>query len=106
MTERTDLKSLIIDLECALRQINLWESEAPAAEALSSTEPFCIDTLNFPQWLQFIFIERISNMLEAELPLPYNSNIAPMSEEYFRGLQLSGTAVTAILVEIDKVLSG
>ena len=41
--------ALLIDVESGLRQLNLWELRSPPAEALASTQPFCIDTLNFAQ---------------------------------------------------------
>ena len=43
----------------------LWEKVSPSAAALASDEPFCIDTLTFPQWLQFIFLPTLYRMLEA-----------------------------------------
>ncbi|MEC8429313.1 MAG: YqcC family protein, partial [Pseudomonadota bacterium] len=46
------LHSALIDLQCELKNLNLWETQRPADEALASTQPFCIDTLSFPQWLQ------------------------------------------------------
>jgi uncharacterized protein YqcC (DUF446 family) len=33
-----------------------WDEVPPSIEALSSVEPFSVDTLDFEQWLQWIFL--------------------------------------------------
>ena len=53
---RTDVAEVLIDIEAELRRLGLWDAAPPPAEALASTEPFAIDTLTPPQWLQFIFL--------------------------------------------------
>ncbi len=88
----------------SLRALDLWASQAPSEAALASQEPFCLDTLNFPQWLQFIFLPRMSNLCELALPLPNKCGIAPMSEEYFRPLDLDGNPLTSALARIDHIL--
>lgn len=84
MPVAVQLASLLIDIEVELRQMGLWQAEPPSQEALASTEPFCIDTLSFPQWLQFIFVARLSRMVDEGVALPASCNISPMAEEYFK----------------------
>ncbi len=50
---------LLTALEHELQQRQLWQDILPPDEALASSEPFCVDTLTFPQWLQFIFIPKM-----------------------------------------------
>ena len=96
---------ILIDIEKELRELRLWEFESPSAEALASTQPFAIDTLNFPQWLQFIFIPRLYFMVEQNLPLPSISSVKPMAEEYFQVLTLNSNPLILHLDRIDKLLS-
>lgn len=96
---------LLIDLEYVLRNMNLWSAERPSEAALASTQPFCVDTLDFEQWLQFIFIERMRSMVDQQLPLPDECGVAPMAEEYFRGASLDPATLVAHLEEIDRCLS-
>jgi len=96
---------ILIDIEKELRELRLWEFESPSEEALASTQPFAIDTLNFPQWLQFIFIPRLYVMVEQRAPLPNVSGVKPMAEEYFQVLKLNSTALILQLGEMDKLLS-
>lgn len=67
-------------LEQTLRQLALWSNVAPSAEALASTAPFCVDTLSFEAWLQWVFLPRMQQILEADLPLPQASALKPMAE--------------------------
>lgn len=91
-------------LEQALRVFDLWDSQAPSAQALASTQPFCVDTLNFPQWLQFIFLPRMRMLCEQAMPLPAKCGVAPMCEEYFRALPRSGKTLIEPLQTIDLIL--
>ena len=74
------LISLLIDLECELRRTGLWHNETPTAQAMASVEPFCVDTLDFSQWLQFVFLPRMHALLQSEAPLPTQCDIATMAE--------------------------
>jgi len=100
-----NLCSLLVDLECAMRRAELWASRTPSADALASVQPFAVDTLSFPQWLQFIFIVKLKDILHNQLPLPKNSAVAAMGEEYFRGLPVSGAEITQLLKKMDTLLS-
>ncbi|WP_237067363.1 YqcC family protein [Microbulbifer guangxiensis] len=90
----------LLQLEMELRREGLWQAEPPAPEALASTEPFCIDTLTLPQWLQFVFLPRMSQLIELEQPLPRQCGIAPIAEEFFRETGGGGSLI-ALLTEID-----
>ncbi|MEE3170832.1 MAG: YqcC family protein [Pseudomonadota bacterium] len=96
----------LLRIEMELRRLGLWEAEPPPDEAFESTQPFCIDTLEFPQWLQFVFVARMKVIIESDHSLPATSGIAPMAEEHFRGRQESGNALVRELEEIDRLLSG
>ena len=96
----------LLNIEMELRRLGLWESEPPPEEAFQSTQPFCIDTLEFYQWLQFVFVERMKVIIENDHPLPSASGIAPMAEEHFRGRPEPGERLVRELEVIDRLLSG
>ncbi|WP_417517647.1 YqcC family protein [Marinobacter sp.] len=95
----------LLSIEMALRQLGMWETERPPADAFVSSEPFCLDTLTFTQWLQFVFLERMKLIIESAHPLPTVSGIAPMAEEYFRGRPESGQSLIRELEAFDRLLS-
>ena len=97
---RTEIAEVLIDIEAQLRQLGLWDKIPPSTEALASSQPFCVDTLTLPQWLQFIFLPTLYDMLEQEQPLPQRCGIAPMAEEFFRG---SGLAIDELLESLELV---
>lgn len=96
---------LLIDLECHMRTLGLWQEQRPSQQALNSTQPFAVDTLTFPQWVQFIFIEKMQNMVNEQLPLPDSCGIAPMCEEYFRHMDMAGAPITQVFVRLDELLT-
>jgi uncharacterized protein YqcC (DUF446 family) len=97
---------VLIDIEAELRQLQLWDAEPPPPSALASTQPFCFDTLTLPQWLQFIFLPRMHEMIDARAPLPTDCGIKPMAEEYFRDSRLPIRDLLLALDRVDRLLDG
>jgi uncharacterized protein YqcC (DUF446 family) len=102
---QTEIAAVLIDIEAQLRQLGQWDKVSPSAAALSSDQPFCVDTLTLPQWLQFIFLPTLYRMLEEGETLPARSGIAPMAQEYFRGTGLRSSELEAALLRIDELLT-
>ena len=101
----TEVAELLIDIEGELRKLGQWDRIPPSEKALASDQPFCVDTLTLPQWLQFIFLPTLYHMLEEQEVLPERSGIAPRAEEYFRGTGLAGGELVEALLRIDQLLS-
>lgn len=97
--------NVLIDIEAAMRELQLWQAEPPSAEALASDQPFAIDTLTFTQWLQFLFLPRLQQLVQIRGDLPSNCNIAPMAEEYFRPMSIPAGPLIIELKRIDTLLS-
>ncbi len=102
----TEVAAVLIDIESELRQMGLWDGEAPGEQALASEQPFAMDTLTLPQWLQFIFLPNMYRLIEAGAELPAKCGITPMAEEYFRGKGLAVTRLLRALEAVDELLSG
>jgi uncharacterized protein YqcC (DUF446 family) len=100
-----EVAALLIDIEAQLRQLGLWERQSPPPEALASDQPFSVDTLTLPQWLQFIFLPTLYRLLAQGEPLPGRCGIAPMAQEYFRGLALPSATLEETLLKMDRLLS-
>ena len=100
----TEVAEILIDIEAQLRQLGLWDKIPPSTQALASDQPFCVDTLTLPQWLQFIFLPTLYDMLERQ-QLPGRCGIAPMAEEFFKGSGLATTDLVEALLRVDELLS-
>jgi len=96
---------VLMDIEKELRYLQLWDDAMISEEALASEQPFAVDTMTFPQWLQFIFLPRMYFMLEQQLQLPDNCGIAPMAEQYFSVLNLHSAPLIGCLRKIDGILT-
>jgi uncharacterized protein YqcC (DUF446 family) len=105
MSVFVEAASLLIDIEAELRRLDLWEREAPSAAALASTEPFCVDTLSFTQWLQFVFIPRMYALLEMERLPPGRCEIRPLAEQYFSEGKLPAVGLIAAIGRLDELLN-
>jgi|AntRauTorckE5430_2_1112549.scaffolds.fasta_scaffold00016_12 uncharacterized protein YqcC (DUF446 family) len=94
----------LLAVEIQLRQMNCWHSEPLAAEKYLSQEPFCLDTMTFEQWLQFVLLARLKQLIEDHQPLPTVSGVAPMAEEHYRGDSGPGPALIRELAALDELL--
>jgi uncharacterized protein YqcC (DUF446 family) len=94
-------------IERELRAQGWWGSVAPSAEALASVEPFAVDTLDFEQWLQWIFLPRMKAILEQDLALPNASGIQEMAEMVFAARHVQGKdrQLQALLKEFDRLIT-
>ncbi|MBR9726780.1 YqcC family protein [Shewanella intestini] len=81
-----ELKNQLVELEKQLKLLQLWSAQAISAQALASTAPFACDTMTFEQWLQFIFIPKMQQLMAAKMPLPTNMAIAPMAEHVWQSM--------------------
>lgn len=92
-------------IERELRLLGWWQDEAPSAEALASSEPFCVDTLTFEQWLQWIFLPRMKVLLESGAALPSVSGIQAMGEMVYRQQPGIARRLLELLGEFDHLLT-
>lgn len=96
------LADALLELERELRALELWSAQAPAPAALASSEPFCVDTLAFELWLQWVFLPRMAQIIESEGLVPPGCHIQPMGEEAFAHLGRRGHGLLATLGRIDR----
>jgi uncharacterized protein YqcC (DUF446 family) len=93
------IADVLFEIESILRAHGRWDSNQPAVAELSSREPFCLDTLRFEQWLQWIFLPRMKQILEHGKPLPRKSGIHVYAQEY---LQKKDPPTTRLLMHIKR----
>jgi len=93
-------------VERELRVQGWWEAQPPSAEALSSQLPFCVDTLAFEQWLQWMFLPRMKQMLEAGAALPTVSGIQSMAEQVYGSQNVQAKVLIKLLGEFDQLIAG
>jgi uncharacterized protein YqcC (DUF446 family) len=98
------VSELLRRMELEMQRLALWEATPPPPRALASPMPFCYDTLRFEQWLQWVFLPRMRQIVEQGAPLPPRSDIAPMAELAFEGRQQETVRLVALLREFDHLI--
>lgn len=83
-----------------------WSSELMSAEALNSKQPFCLDTMSFSQWLQFMFIPNIKMLVDMKQALPKlvkGQGLEPMANEVYKNTE-ADQSILIIIRQIDRLL--
>ncbi|NDV89797.1 YqcC family protein [Alteromonas sp. 345S023] len=81
MSALLEFEARLDELENILEEQGLLPNTPPSPSALSSTQPFAIDTMPFTSWLAFVFISKCRQMI-AQGQLPPSMAIAPAAEVY------------------------
>jgi len=105
MTIYLQAQQLLAAIEAELKNTSLWNDVPPSAEALASTTPFCIDTMAFTDWLQFVFLVKMQQLVVMQMPLPENMAIQPMAEEAFKPLTTDTRELLALILSFDQLLN-
>ncbi len=80
MTLYPNILQRLAQLEQILRDHQLWQQDAPEAQALNSDQPFCLDTLHPLEWLQWVLIPRLTDLVGSGATLPGNMAVTPYFE--------------------------
>lgn len=92
-------------IERELRVLGWWEAAPPSPQALASQQPFCVDTLELHQWLQWIFLPRFKQLVESGQPLPAASGILAMAEVVYAQRLDEVRGLLRALAAFDQLIS-
>jgi uncharacterized protein YqcC (DUF446 family) len=106
MNQIVRVTQILDQLELELTQRSLWQATPPPIEAMASTLPFCMDTLEFHQWLQFVLIVRLRQMILLQMDLPAQSALYPMATEVYKQTLGEHHSLIESLVALDEALTG
>ncbi|MFC3150197.1 YqcC family protein [Litoribrevibacter euphylliae] len=104
--EAFPIHELLVELEGEMTHLGVWADRPPAPDAFLSQQPFAYDTMSLPEWMQFIFLPKMHELIESESPLPSRCGIAPMAEEFFKTSTVDISRLLMILNAIDACLGG
>ncbi len=93
-------------IEQVLRAHQLWQGIAPQPSAFESTQPFCMDTLEPHEWLQWVLIPRMHALIDSNQPLPVSFAIAPYYEMALDAAHIGREPLLAALQELDVLFAG
>ena len=100
-----EVLKLLDELETELRACNHWSGMPPSVEALSSTEPFCVDTLSCTEWLQWIYVPRLRAIIDQQTALPAGAQVHPYVEEALAGMHVEARNILNVVARLDAAMA-
>ncbi|MDR9827580.1 YqcC family protein, partial [Escherichia coli] len=77
MTTHDRVRLQLQALEALLREHQHWRNDEPQPHQFNSTQPFFMDTMEPLEWLQWVLIPRMHDLLDNKQPLPGAFAVAP-----------------------------
>lgn len=102
--DRQFIAHLLHSLVLELKRLGEWQATPPSPAQLASQWPFCVDTLTFYQWLQWVFVIKIQGLIDHEQPLPLVCAIAPAAAEVIK-LSDNTAHLLALIAALDAAIS-
>lgn len=101
------INTKLLHLEQELKALELWGGPAgmPSSEKFDSTTPFCLDTLEFHQWLEYVLIARLRELIALEAELPAAMMTHTYAQEKYRGQWGKYRKLIGILQELDALIT-
>lgn len=103
MTVHLQLSQALDELEETLRASHLWQLETPDQEAMLSQQPFCVDTMSLPQWLRFVFIQRLQGLADAGGVMPAKCEVAPAVAVYLQQENFGSSDQQRVVKAVERV---
>ncbi|HET7375538.1 MAG TPA: YqcC family protein [Anaerolineae bacterium] len=92
----------IDEIETELKHIGFWQTEPLQAEQYNFSQAFAMDTMTFSQWLQFVFIPRVNDLIAEHGQFPKSSSVGAQAVREFDGIVHSDHLIT-LLSEFDAL---
>ena len=87
-------------IEAAMKRIGYWQSEPLDPDQYDFERAFAMDTMVFSQWLQFIFIPRVKEIVATAGEFPPRSMVGAQAVREFDGAPEASDLVR-LLSEFD-----
>ena len=88
-------------IERELRDMNAWQSEPLPDEAYESETAFFADTMTLYQWLQFVLLPRVREIIELRGEFPGESSVGAYAIRELDGCD-EAAALVAALCQFDS----
>ncbi len=92
------------EIEAELKRLARWSQNPLADEAFEDMGAFGSNTMSFENWLQFVLIPRIREIVEAKDDFPPGSHLAPYAIRYFDG-DYDADPLRELLYQLDELIN-
>jgi uncharacterized protein YqcC (DUF446 family) len=87
-----------------MKKARLWQDQPLAPEQYNFTRAFAMDTMSYNQWLQFVFVPRVTELLRTSGEFPSSSSAGTQAIREFDGWPEAQGLVT-LLCEFDRIFN-
>lgn len=94
----------IAQIEAEMKAIGYWQFEPLPDQAFDFHQAFAMDTMTFPQWLQFVLIPRVAGIVEQQGDFPSESMVGTQAIREFDGDETS-SQLASLLSEFDEIIN-
>jgi uncharacterized protein YqcC (DUF446 family) len=100
----TQVALKIAEIEAEMKAIGYWQSKPLPNEAYDFQQAFAMDTMSFAQWLQFILLPRVAEILEQKADFPTDSMVGVQAMREF-DTDVKASRLTLLLSEFDEIIN-
>ncbi|MBK8270360.1 MAG: YqcC family protein [Planctomycetes bacterium] len=87
-----------------MKRTHMWQDRPLPPEAYQFRRAFAIDTMAYSQWLQFIFIPRVREIIAGKGQFPSVSHVGAQAVREFDGMEEAGELVS-LLCQFDALFN-
>ncbi|HEY6333758.1 MAG TPA: YqcC family protein [Blastocatellia bacterium] len=91
-------------IEQEMRRVGLWQDQPLAPDKYNFKKAFGMDTMAYSQWLQFIFIPRVREIIATEGQFPTSSSVGAQAIREF-DTQPDSERLVTLLYEFDRSIN-
>jgi uncharacterized protein YqcC (DUF446 family) len=92
-------------IESELRALNVWQAEPPLPSAFQSKRAFFADTMSFYQWLQWVLLARVRDIIATRGSFPSSSSVGAYAVRELDGCDEASELIHT-LSEFDQFIEG
>lgn len=97
-----NVRKIIAEIEAEMKRKGYWSTQPLPAEAYDFRQAFAMDTMAFSQWLQFVFIPRVRQILEEQRAFPARSMVGTQAIREFDG-DANAAQLISLLNDFDRL---
>lgn len=81
-----DVHIKLEEIVAEMKRIGYWQEEPLRPEQYDFRSAFAMDTMTFSQWLQFIFVPRVEQILDSQGTFPSRSQVGTQAIREWDGV--------------------
>jgi uncharacterized protein YqcC (DUF446 family) len=90
------------EIELEMKRVGLWQEKPLAPEQYNFTSAFAMDTMTYDQWLQFVFLPRVRQIITTRGQFPESSSVGAQAVREFDTYP-DARGLIALLSEFDRL---